>query len=200
MLRKSFVPCPGTNVFMIHFLFIWFSDIYHDGKDAEGLRQKKLSGQITSVYLKEEVAMKSFMASPSTIERKWYVVDATGHTLGRLASEVAKVLRGKNKPIFTPHIDTGDYVIVVNADKIKVSGNKMNDKIYYSHSDYVGGLKSRTLKEMLEKKPEAVVEHAVKGMLPKGPLGRQMYKKLFVYAGPEHKQLGQQPEVLEIKY
>ena len=109
--------------------------------------------------------MKSFMASPSTIERKWYVVDATGHTLGRLASEVAKVLRGKNKPIFTPHIDTGDYVIVVNADKIKVSGNKMNDKIYYSHSDYVGGLKSRTLKEMLEKKPEAVVEHAVKGML-----------------------------------
>ena len=200
MLRKSFVPCPGTNVFMIHFLFGWFSDIYHDERDAEGLRQKKLSGQITSVYLKEEVAMKSFMASPSTIERKWYVVDATGHTLGRLASEVAKVLRGKNKPIFTPHIDTGDYVIVVNADKIKVSGNKMNDKIYYSHSDYVGGLKSRTLKEMLEKKPEAVVEHAVKGMLPKGPLGRQMYKKLFVYAGPEHKQLGQQPEVLEIKY
>ena len=185
---------------MIHFLFRWFSDICHDGKDAEGLRQKKLSGQITSVYLKEEVAMKSFMASPSTIERKWYVVDATGHTLGRLASEVAKVLRGKNKPIFTPHIDTGDYVIVVNADKVKVSGNKLNDKIYYSHSDYVGGLKSRTLKEMLDKKPEAVVEHAVKGMLPKGPLGRQMYKKLFVYAGPEHKQAAQKPEALEIKY
>ena len=144
--------------------------------------------------------MKSFMASPSTIERKWYVVDATGHTLGRLASEVAKVLRGKNKPIYTPHIDTGDYVIVVNADKIKVTGNKLNDKIYYSHSDYVGGLKQKTLKEMLEKKPEAVVEHAVKGMLPKGPLGRQMYKKLFVYAGPEHKQTAQKPEALEIKY
>ena len=139
--------------------------------------------------------MKSFMASPSTIDRKWYVVDATGHTLGRLASEVAKVLRGKTKPIYTPHIDTGDY-----ADKIKVTGNKLNDKIYYSHSDYVGGLKSKTLKEMLAKKPEAVVEHAVKGMLPKGPLGRQMYKKLFVYAGPEHKQTAQKPEALEIKY
>ncbi len=144
--------------------------------------------------------MKSFMASPSTIERKWYVVDATGHTLGRLASEVAKVLRGKTKPIYTPHIDTGDYVIVVNADKIKVTGNKMEEKIYYNHSDYVGGLKQRTLKEMLDKKPEAVIERAVKGMLPKGPLGRQMYKKLFVYAGPEHKQAAQKPEALEIKY
>ena len=140
--------------------------------------------------------MKSFMASPSTIERKWYVVDATGHTLGRLASEVAKVLRGKTKPIYTPHIDTGDYVIVVNAEKIKVSGHKLDDKIYYSHSDYVGGLKEKTLKEMLAKKPEAVIEHAVKGMLPKGPLGRQMYTKLFVYAGPEHKHQAQKPEVL----
>ena len=144
--------------------------------------------------------MKSYMPSASAIERKWYVVDAEGQTLGRLASEVAKVLRGKNKPTFTPHIDTGDYVIVVNAEKIKVSGNKLNDKVYYRHSDYVGGLKSVTLKEALQKNPVFVIEHAVKGMLPKGPLGRQMGKKLFVYAGPEHKQQAQQPEALEIKY
>lgn len=140
--------------------------------------------------------MKSYMASPATIERKWYVVDATGCTLGRLASEVAKVLRGKNKPIFTPHIDTGDYVIVVNADKIQVSGKKLDQKIYYNHSDYVGGMKETTLKEMMAKKPERVIELAVKGMLPKGPLGRQMYKKLHVYAGPEHDQAAQKPEVL----
>ena len=144
--------------------------------------------------------MKSFMASPSTIERKWYVVDAEGQTLGRLASEIAKVLRGKNKPTYTPHIDTGDYVIVVNAEKIKVTGNKLNDKIYYTHSDYIGGLKSMTLKEKLAKKPETVIEHAVKGMLPKGPLGREMYKKLFVYAGPDHKHQAQKPEELKIKY
>ena len=124
--------------------------------------------------------MKTFMASPATIERKWYVVDAEGKTLGRLASEIAKVLRGKNKPIFTPHIDTGDYVIVVNADKVKVTGKKLNQKIYYHHSDYVGGMKETTLKEMLSNKTVRVVELAVKGMLPKGPLGRQMYKKLFV--------------------
>lgn len=140
--------------------------------------------------------MKTFMASPSTIERKWYVVDADGMTLGRLASEVAKVLRGKNKPTFTPHIDTGDYVIVVNAEKIHVTGKKMDQKMYYSHSDYVGGLKETTLKEMLAKHPERVVEFAVKGMLPKGPLGRQMYQKLFVYAGPDHKQEAQKPEAL----
>ena len=140
--------------------------------------------------------MKTFMASPSTIERKWYVVDATGYTLGRLASEVAKVLRGKNKAIFTPHIDTGDYVIVVNADKIKVTGKKLQQKIYYNHSDYVGGMRETTLKEMMEKKPERVIELAVKGMLPKGPLGRQMYKKLHVYAGPEHDHAAQKPEVL----
>ena len=140
--------------------------------------------------------MKSFMASPETIERKWYVVDADGCTLGRLASEVAKVLRGKNKAIFTPHIDTGDYVIVVNADKIKVTGKKLEQKMYYHHSDYVGGMKEATLKEMLAKKPEKVIELAVKGMLPKGPLGRQMYRKLFVYAGPEHKHAAQKPEVL----
>ena len=140
--------------------------------------------------------MKTFMASPATIDRKWYVVDAEGMTLGRLASEVAKVLRGKNKPIFTPHIDTGDYVIVVNAEKIKVTGKKMDQKIYYNHSDYVGGMRETTLKEMLAKKPERVIELAVKGMLPKGPLGRSMYTKLFVYAGPEHKHEAQKPEAL----
>ena len=140
--------------------------------------------------------MQTYMANPDKIERKWYVVDATGYTLGRLASEVAKVLRGKNKPQFTPHVDTGDYVIVVNADKIKVSGKKMDQKIYYNHSDYVGGMKETTLKEMMAKKPEKVVELAVKGMLPKGPLGREMYTKLFVYAGPEHKHAAQKPEVL----
>lgn len=140
--------------------------------------------------------MKSFMASPSTIERKWYVVDATGYTLGRLASQVASVLRGKNKPIFTPHIDTGDYVIIVNAEKVNLTGKKLDQKIYYNHSEYVGGMKETTLKELMDKKPEKVVELAVKGMLPKGPLGREMYKKLFVYAGPEHKHAAQKPEVL----
>ena len=140
--------------------------------------------------------MKTFMASPATIDRKWYVVDATDMTLGRLASEVAKVLRGKNKPIFTPHIDCGDNVIVINAEKIKVTGKKMDQKVFYHHSDYVGGLKEATLREKLEKKPEQVIELAVKGMLPKGPLGRQMFTKLHVYAGPEHKHEAQKPEVL----
>ena len=140
--------------------------------------------------------MKTFMASPATIDRKWYVVDAEGKTLGRLASEVAKVLRGKNKAIFTPHIDTGDYVIVINAEKIAVTGKKLDQKIYYHHSDYVGGMKETTLREKLAKKPESVIELAVKGMLPKGPLGRQMLKKLHVYAGPEHKHEAQKPEVL----
>ena len=140
--------------------------------------------------------MQTYMANPDKIERKWYVVDAEGCTLGRLASGVASVLRGKNKPQFTPHVDTGDYVIVVNADKIKVTGKKMDQKIYYNHSDYVGGMKETTLKEMMAKKPEKVVELAVKGMLPKGPLGREMYTKLFVYAGPEHKHAAQNPEVL----
>ena len=140
--------------------------------------------------------MKTFMASPATIDRKWYVVDATDMTLGRLASEVAKVLRGKNKAIFTPHIDTGDYVIVINAEKVKVTGKKLDQKVYYRHSEYVGGMKETTLREMLAKKPEKVVELAVKGMLPKGPLGNQMYTKLYVYAGPDHKHAAQKPEVL----
>ena len=140
--------------------------------------------------------MQTYMANPDKIERKWYVVDADGCTLGRLASGVASVLRGKNKPQFTPHVDTGDYVIIVNADKIKVTGKKLEQKIYYNHSDYVGGMRETTLKEMLAKKPERVIELAVKGMLPKGPLGRSMYSKLFVYAGPEHKHAAQKPEVL----
>ena len=142
--------------------------------------------------------MKSYMASPSDVERKWYVVDAEGKTLGRLASEIANILRGKKKPIYTPHIDTGDYVIVVNAEKVVTTGKKLNQKIYYHHSDYVGGMKETALKDMLIKKPEYVMTHAVKGMLPKGPVGRQMLKKLFVYAGPEHKHAAQKPEALDI--
>ena len=140
--------------------------------------------------------MNSFIANPDKIERKWYVVDADGCTLGRLASEVASVLRGKNKPQYTPNVDTGDYVIVINADKINVTGKKLDQKIYYRHSEYVGGMKETTLSEMMAKKPEKVVELAVKGMLPKGPLGRQMYTKLHVYAGAEHPHAAQKPEVL----
>ena len=140
--------------------------------------------------------MKTFMANPAKIDRKWYVVDAEGQPLGRLASEVAKVLRGKNKPEFTPHVDTGDYVIVINAEKVKVTGKKMDQKVYHHHSAYVGGMKEVTLKEKMAKKPEQVIELAVKGMLPKGPLGRQMYTKLHVYAGSEHKHQAQKPEVL----
>ncbi len=142
--------------------------------------------------------MKTYMPSATGIERKWYVVDAEGKTLGRLATVVAATLRGKNKPTFTPFLDTGDYVIVVNADKIKVTGKKMDQKTYFSHSKYIGGVKEVSLREMLEKKPEKVVEHAVTGMLPKGPLGREMAKKLFVYAGPEHKHQAQKPETMTI--
>lgn len=141
--------------------------------------------------------MNSFMANPDKIERKWYVVDAEGCTLGRLTSEIAKVLRGKNKPVYTPHIDTGDYVIVINAAKVKVTGKKLDQKIYYSHSEYVGGMKETTLREMMAKKPERVIELAVKGMLPKGPLGRSMFTKLHVYAGAEHNHEAQKPEVLK---
>ena len=140
--------------------------------------------------------MKTYMANPDKIERKWYVVDAEGQTLGRLAAEVAKVLRGKNKPEFTPHIDTGDNVIVINAEKIKVTGKKLDQKVYYHHSDYVGGMKETTLREMMAKKPEQVIELAVKGMLPQGPLGRTMIKKLHVYAGAEHAHQAQKPVVL----
>ena len=141
--------------------------------------------------------MKTFIASPSTIEKKWYVVDATGYTLGRLAAEVAKVLRGKNKPTYTPSIDTGDYVIVTNAANIKVTGKKLDQKMYYKHSGYIGGLTETTLREMLATKPEEVLEHAVRGMLPKGPLGREMFTKLHVYAGAEHAHAAQKPEELK---
>ena len=136
------------------------------------------------------------MPNATTVEKKWYVVDATDMTLGRLASNVANVLRGKNKPIYTPNIDTGDYVIVINAEKIKVTGKKMDQKVYWHHTDYVGGQKEISLKDQLVKHPERVIEHAVKGMLPKGSLGRQMYTKLHVYAGPEHNHAAQKPEVL----
>ncbi|MEE1114742.1 MAG: 50S ribosomal protein L13 [Eubacterium sp.] len=140
--------------------------------------------------------MNTYMANPDKLEKKWYVVDASGMVLGRLASEIAKVLRGKNKPEYTPFVDTGDYVVVINAEKIKVTGKKLNQKIYYRHSDYIGSLKETTLKEMLEKHPERVIEFAVKGMLPKGPLGREMITKLHVYAGAEHPHAAQKPEVL----
>ena len=136
------------------------------------------------------------MATASSIERKWYVVDAADYTLGRLASQVAAVLRGKNKPTYTPFIDCGDNVIVINAEKVQFTGKKLDQKVYYKHSDYVGGMKETTLRELMQKNPEKVVELAVKGMLPKGPLGREMYKKLHVYAGPEHEQAAQKPEVL----
>ena len=140
--------------------------------------------------------MKTFMANPDKLEKKWYLVDATGCTLGRLSSEVAKILRGKNKPEYTPFVDTGDYVIIINAEKIKVTGKKLNQKIYYHHSDYVGGMKEATLKEMLAKKPERVLELSIKGMLPKGPLGRSMFGKLYVYAGSEHPHAAQKPELI----
>lgn len=142
--------------------------------------------------------MKSFIAKPHEVERKWYVIDAEGKNLGRLASEVASILRGKKKPIYTPHVDTGDYVIIVNADKIVVTGNKMKQKVYKRHTGYPGGLKEITLEKLLVKKPEEVLKHAIKGMLPKGRLGRQMITKLYVYEGSEHKQTAQQPKVLEV--
>ena len=140
--------------------------------------------------------MKTFMANPDKLEKKWYLVDATGCTLGRLSSEVAKILRGKNKPEYTPFVDTGDYVIIINAEKIKVTGKKLDQKIYYHHSEYVGGMKEATLKEMLAKKPERVLELSIKGMLPKGPLGRSMAGKLYVYAGSEHPHAAQKPELI----
>ena len=140
--------------------------------------------------------MKTFMPKAADITRQWYVVDAEGQVFGRVASQVANILRGKNKPIYTPNVDTGDYVIIINADKIVMTGKKLDQKIYYSHSEYVGGMKEATLKEMMAKKPEKVIELAVKGMLPKGPLGRAMFDKLHVYAGPDHKHQAQKPEAL----
>ena len=141
--------------------------------------------------------MKTYMQRKEDVTRTWYVVDAEGQTLGRLASKVANVLRGKHKPTYTPHIDGGDYVIVVNANKVVLTGNKLNDKMYYNHSRYTGGLRERTAKEMIQNYPTEMIERAVKGMLPKGRLGRQMYKKLFVYAGENHPHSAQKP--LELK-
>ena len=142
--------------------------------------------------------MKTFMQKKETVERKWYVVDAEGKTLGRLATKVATVLRGKHKPTYTPHVDCGDYVIVINADKVVLTGNKLEDKMYYNHSGFPGGLRERNAKTMIEKYPEEMVERAIKGMLPHNPLGRAMGKKLFVYAGADHKHEAQKPEVMEI--
>lgn len=142
--------------------------------------------------------MKTFVAKPETVKRDWYVVDAEGKTLGRLASEIASRLRGKHKAEYTPHVDTGDYIIVVNAEKVAVTGNKAKDKMYHRHSEFPGGLKSFSFEKLIERKPEMVLELAVKGMLPKGPLGRAMYRKLKVYAGAEHNHAAQQPKVLDI--
>ena len=143
--------------------------------------------------------MKTYYAKPSEVQREWLLVDATDMTLGRLASEVAQILRGKNKPTYTPHIDTGDFVVVVNAEKIKITGAKATDKVYYRHTGYVGHLKSETFTEAMEKHPTRVIEHAVRGMMPKGTLGTQMYKKLKVYAGPEHPLQAQNPRKIELK-
>jgi len=143
--------------------------------------------------------MKTFMANENTIERKWFVVDAAGKRLGRLSTEVATVLRGKHKPTYTPHVDCGDYVIIVNADKIELTGDKWNKKMYYTHSTYPGGLKEKTAKVLMQEKPTRMVELAIKGMLPKSKLGNQMYKKLFVYAGATHKHEAQQPAMMELK-
>lgn len=142
--------------------------------------------------------MKTFVAKPETVKRDWYVVDAEGKTLGRLASEIATRLRGKHKAEYTPHVDTGDYIIVVNAEKVAVTGNKAKDKMYHRHTEFPGGLKSFSFEKLIERKPEMVLELAVKGMLPKGPLGRAMYRKLKVYAGAEHNHTAQQPKVLDI--
>lgn len=142
--------------------------------------------------------MKTFTAKPETVKRDWYVVDADGKTLGRLATEIARRLRGKHKAEYTPHVDTGDYIIVVNAKKVAVTGNKREDKIYYRHTGYIGGIKKATFEEMIARHPERVIEIAVKGMLPKGPLGRAMYRKMKVYAGSDHNNAAQQPQVLDI--
>ncbi len=142
--------------------------------------------------------MKTFSAKPASVQRDWYLIDAEGKTLGRLATEIARRLRGKHKAEYTPHVDTGDYIIVVNAEKVRVTGNKMKDKIYYKHTGYIGNLKSISLEKLLQKAPERVIEMAVKGMLPKNPLGRAMYRKLKVYAGSEHSHEAQQPQLLEL--
>jgi len=142
--------------------------------------------------------MKTFVAKAESVEREWFVVDADGKTLGRIATEIASRLRGKHKPEYTPHCDTGDYIVVINAEKVTVTGNKAKGKIYYSHTGFIGGIKQISFEKLIDKKPEMVIEKAVKGMLPRGPLGREMFRKLKVYAGPEHKHTAQQPTVLDI--
>ncbi len=142
--------------------------------------------------------MKTFTAKPESVQREWFLVDAEDKTLGRIATEIALRLRGKHKPEYTPHVDTGDYIVVINAEKVKVTGNKAKGKIYYSHTEFPGGLKQISFEKLIEKAPERAIEFAVKGMLPKGPLGRDMYRKLKVYAGAEHKHAAQQPKVLEL--
>ncbi len=143
--------------------------------------------------------MKTYSAKAETVERDWFLIDADGKALGRLASEIARRLRGKHKAIYTPHVDTGDYIVVINAEKVKVTGNKAKDKMYYRHSGYMGGLKEINFEDLIQKAPERVIETAVKGMLPKNPLGRAMFRKLKVYAGPQHKHAAQQPQVLELQ-
>jgi large subunit ribosomal protein L13 len=142
--------------------------------------------------------MKTFSAKPAEVRRDWYLVDATGKTLGRLSTEIARRLRGKHKPVYTPHVDTGDYIVVINAEKVRVTGNKLKDKIYYHHTGYIGNLKSISLEKLLDEEPELVIESSVRGMLPKGPLGRKMMSKLRVFAGAEHEHTAQQPVPLEI--
>ena len=142
--------------------------------------------------------MKTYSAKAETVERDWFLIDADGKTLGRLASEIARRLRGKHKAVYTPHVDTGDYIVVINAEKVRVTGNKAKDKMYYKHSGYLGGLKEINFEDLIQKAPERVIETAVKGMLPKNPLGRAMFRKLKVYAGAQHKHAAQQPQVLEI--
>lgn len=142
--------------------------------------------------------MKTFTATPANIRHDWYLVDATNKTLGRLATEIARRLRGKHKPEYTPHMDTGDYIVVINASQVRVTGNKAKDKMYYNHSEYPGGMKAINFDKLMAKKPELIIETAVKGMLPKGPLGREMFRKLRVYSGAEHNHTAQQPKPLEI--
>ena len=153
---------------------------------------------VDQIHHEEEIHVKTFMANAQNVERNWYIVDADGMTLGRLASQVAAILRGKNKPTFTPHVDCGDHVIVINAAKVVLTGKKLDQKIYYHHSGFAGGLKQTKYRKLIDEKPEFAVKHAVVGMLPKGPLGRQMARKLRVYAGAEHEHEAQKPVVLEL--
>jgi large subunit ribosomal protein L13 len=166
--------------------------------EARGAGNQAVHRRITTNSLRNLDIMKTFSAKPAEVRRDWYVVDATGKTLGRLSTEIARRLRGKHKPEYTPHVDTGDYIVVVNAEKIRVTGNKLKDKMYHHHTGYIGNLKSKNLETLLDEAPERVLQTAVKGMLPKGPLGRKMFSKLRVFAGPEHDHAAQQPIPLDV--